>query len=248
MNFRFDPKAHVYTLDGEPLNGTTTVIKNVMPPMLARWGAQCAVDYAKDKISLELLTKNAAESSVEIISILDKAVNVWSKVRKEKAEDGTEMHSKLEEYVRHCIDNNSGKPVKIERETIPQVTEFAEWAQQNVKRFFYTEVNVFSKELWLGGQLDLVFELNDGTMAIGDFKSAPKAYFSMFLQCAMYNAQQKENGYYTADGKKVGESLDIQKYYIFAFRDGMTVHDYQHNQNMEDGVKAIVTLNNLLPK
>jgi hypothetical protein len=51
-------------------------------------------------------------------------------------------------------------------------------------------------------RFDLV-ELNDGTIAVIDFKSSKDAYPEQFWQCAGYDILVSENGGYTAEGEKL---------------------------------------------
>lgn len=243
MSYQFDDKKHIHSLDGEPLIGTTTAIKNVMPPFLAKWGATCAIDAVK---------ANATKTVIEGIPVfaieeieLDKAVMAWSKVRDTAAEGGKDLHAQLETYVKNCIKNSNGGPNSVTGSK--ELTDFAAWAQENVAKFIHSETNVYSKELWLGGQVDVVFERTDGTYCIGDFKSAKTAYMSHFFQDCLYDLQQAENGYFTEKGEKIGEPLDIQEYYVFTFGGGFHPHQYVANEKIRDGARAIVTINNLLP-
>ena len=42
MTYKFNEQDHIHTLDGKPLKGTTTVIKEVLPPPLAYYGSGMA--------------------------------------------------------------------------------------------------------------------------------------------------------------------------------------------------------------
>lgn len=196
MKYVFNEADHVHTLDGAPLMGTSTVVKEVMPPFLAKWGAQCAVDY------LEQTKKTTVGKDGywwENENAFKDAVNAWSKVRGEKAEAGTDMHALLEAYVTACVAVD-GKPLPSADEHSAQVKTFAEWSQQYVERFIFTEKNTYSKELWVGGIVDCVALLKSGLVVVIDFKSSKEAYFNQFVQCAGYATQLDETGYGDADG------------------------------------------------
>ena len=208
MKYQFDEAKHAHLLDGSPLYGTSTVIKEVMPPFLAKWGAQCAVDYLREGLIAH--AKAEAEShkdtaiSVELFvedveKALQEAVSAWSKVRNKAATKGTDLHAELEKYVTECIEQG-GTPIVSDSAQMYQVDMFSTWAIKNVDKFIASEVNTFSKNLWVGGIVDCIAKLKDGKYAVIDFKSAREAYFNHFAQAAGYALQLEESGYGNADG------------------------------------------------
>lgn len=183
MNYTFNAKEHVHLFNGEPLYGTSTIIKDVMPPFLAKWGAQCAVDFLKD---------NPGQ--------YEKAVSAWSKVRDTAATKGTDMHAVLEGYVNTCITENKGIPLAHSVNETPQLSAFVDWSMISVKQFVFAEKYTYSKELWTGGIVDCFAEMSDGAFAVIDFKSSKEAYFNQFAQVAGYALQLTETGYGNEDG------------------------------------------------
>lgn len=186
--YYFDAKQHIHLLDEQPLYGTSTLIKEVMPPFLAKWGAQCAVDWLKE---------NDKD--------WDGAVMAWSKVRKEAAEKGTDLHASLEEYVVRMLTDFDGRPQYLndgtdEDPNWKKVQAFAKWAVLNLDHFIFAEKNTYSKELWVGGVVDCLARLKDGRLVVIDFKSSKEAYFNQFVQAAGYAYQLEESGYGTAKG------------------------------------------------
>lgn len=245
MRYRFidtDDK-HLHTLDGEPLVGTTTAIKNVMPPFLAKWGALCCVNNIRTRASYSEV--NGVVRYEVTDKLLEESINAWTKERKKKADTGKKLHSDLEEYVKFCIKNHEGVPQDTDTKS---VLDFAKWSKKNVKRFIHAEASVFSKRLWLGGQLDVVFERNDGVFCIGDFKSNKDVFMNMFFQCCLYDIQQSEHGFFTEDGFSLGEPLEIGAYHIFTFGDGFKSHDYVASDTIREAAEGIIKINNLLPK
>ena len=182
MKYSFDAKGHVHTLDGQPLMGTSTVVKEVMPPFLAKWGAQCAVDHLKT-----------------VTDDYTGAVMAWSKSRDKSADAGTAMHAALEEYVKLCITAGGGEPIGYS-DGVERVGRFVEWAHKYVDRFIFAEKNTYSSTLWVGGQVDCLALLKSGLLVVIDFKSSREAYFSSFVQCAGYALQLDESGFGDFDG------------------------------------------------
>lgn len=191
---------HLHTLDGAPLYGTSTVIKEVMPPFLAKWGAQCAVDYIKENG-----TSDAA---------LEEAVSAWAKVRDRAAEKGTDLHARLEKYCEGMILKNNGVPEVWEG---TDIQEFTTWASKEVRRFLLAEANVYSREVWVGGIMDCLAELNTGELSVIDFKSSREAYFNQFVQAAGYALQFEENGAFDSEGNRVMDSKKIDALIVIPF-------------------------------
>lgn len=194
--YRFDTERHIHLYENQPLFGTSTLIGEVMPPRLAKWGAQCAVDFIEKNWGEYYDEKN----NIRKTNILADAVNAWTKVRKDAATKGTDMHKDLKDYVQLCIEMFEGTPQVGETFT-GKVGDFAEWANNNVKQFIFSEKNTYSRALWVGGVVDCLAQLRNGKLAVIDFKSSKEAYFNSFAQVAGYAAQLEESGWSNADGE-----------------------------------------------
>ena len=187
--YKFLEKQHCHTLDGQPLYGTSTVIKEIMPPFLAKWGAQCAVDFLKE---------NPEQWSG--------AVSAWSKVRQKAADKGTDRHSVLESYVTRMITDFDGIPQLLNDQNEKdaeweKIQSFAKWSVSNIARFVFAEKNTYSRELWVGGIIDCVAYLKSGELVVIDFKSSREAYFNHFIQVGGYALQLDESGYGNENGE-----------------------------------------------
>jgi len=109
-----------------------------------------------------------------------------------------------------------GKGKNIDITQAELIKPFIEWSKENVKKFIASEAHCYSKELWVGGIVDVVAELNDGTLAVIDFKSAKAVYITHFLQCSGYAIEINENGLFSSDGehqmkldKKIGALIVV---------------------------------------
>lgn len=218
MKYQFDEKNHLHSLDGKPLIGTSTLIKDVMPPFLAKWGAQCAVDYTKKEIEA-CMTETGTQPELSVLTgILDNAVNAWTKVRKEAAEKGTDMHAELEKYVKECLETG-GKPLGITTANGHKAVEaFAKWSVENVEAFTFSEGYCYSDELWVGGICDAGAKMKDGKFALFDFKSSKDAYFNQYIQVAGYSLQIHEHGVFDKDGNEIDAyNVKAEVLYIVPF-------------------------------
>ena len=82
-----------------------------------------------------------------------------------------------------------------------QIRPYILWSNKNVKKFIASEAHCYSEKLWVGGIFDALAELNNGELAIIDFKSSRDVYPSQFLQSSLYAIQVEENGLFSEDGK-----------------------------------------------
>lgn len=239
LKYRFLENEHLHQLfserkqDWENLTGTTTIL-DVLGKPLTWWAAECAAVEcleAGDKIptireeylfACESGNKKVGIDALQVkYPIFKKARFAHFDSRNKKAEEGTDLHAELEKYVKWNMAFKSG--VGLDKKELTQkwddkVISFARWAEENVKRFIGSEVYCYEELLFIGGIIDCVAELKDGSYTIIDFKSAKEAYFSMFVQCALYNLQLSRNGALDANGKSLFK-LDkpISQYVVVPF-------------------------------
>lgn len=201
---KFNAKEHFYTLDGEPLIGTTTALSVIAKP-LTWWSSGMAVGkmgwtnpkYTSPEGRIEaverVLPQIKGMTTPEYLKLLDEAYKAHSVKLKDSAQAGTDLHEILEVFVR------TGE-VKDEK-----IRPFVDWAKENVKRWLWSEAICYSKDLWVAGTSDVGAELKTGDYVVIDFKSSKEKYFSHDIQAGGYALQIEENGWYDADGKKLGE-------------------------------------------
>lgn len=225
--YKFDDKNHIHSFEGKPLMGTSTVCGVIAKP-LTWWASGMAVGilgWTKTQNPAEARKARAAEVLEQVklldpenyLSLLDKAYRAHNEKKELSAEEGTDMHALLEVYVKECIVNNKGVPMAHSVGEAKQVSLFVDWALVNVKKFWASEVHMFSLTWWIGGVSDCVAELKDGHIAILDFKSAKEAYDTHFIQIAGYDRQLRENGGYTPTGDKILKNTKASVYIVFPF-------------------------------
>src|SRR3990167_4694072 len=222
-------KEHLHTLDDKPLICTTTLLKEVHPPMLSWYGSGKALEIfgwlkATESTEDERLKSVAGplqklqEMPVQdFLVLLDKAYRNHDEYKKQQGKKGTDIHELVENYILHCIQKNGGAPAESKTEAIK---DFVIWAKENVKKFLWAEGYCYSERLWVGGCADFGFIGMDDKVYIGDLKTAKAIYWTNFLQVAGYGIQAKENGVFTADGEKLGHPKTINGYMIFQQKPG----------------------------
>lgn len=254
---------HMHTLRGQPLIGTSTVSSVIAKP-LTWWSAGLAVaklgwihkgDKEKGWTKKELRLEKAEEmrekieymSSTDYLDLLDEAYAAHSKKLKSSAQQGTDLHSILEIFIKARMSYDAtGSPesVNLGIQQLKQIEAFVTWSVGNVKRFLWSEMYCYSEKMWTGGISDCGYEAKDGTYGIMDFKSSKEAYPSQFWQCAGYHLQIEENGGFDKNGNKIF-ILDkpITEYAIFPF--GMENPEPQFNvdiQGCQEAFKSEVIL------
>lgn len=249
--YSFDEGAHLHTLDGKPLTGTSSVMSVIAKP-LTYWASGLAVaklGWTNPKFTPEKERKDTAELIQEVIknisvddylTLLDSAYHAHAKSLKKSAGKGKDLHSTLEEYVKLCIANDEGVP---QDSAVEEIVQFAKWAIKNVDKFLWSELHTFSAKLWLGGITDCGALLKDGRTVIIDFKSSKDAYISQAIQIAGYSVQIKENGAFTRAGEQVIKPMNIDTFMVIPF--GATefkVEEFKDTPALERGFVSALDL------
>jgi len=217
--YKFDEKNHIHTLDDKPLTGTSSIGNVLAKGGLVWWasGKACEVmgwvypnikengkiigkvpveDRLKVSESIHLAITN--DTPEEYLARLDIAYKAHATHLKDSAKKGTDLHAILERFVKEDMERKNIVPLSEEETWL--IEPFIDWSRKNVKKFLASEAHCYSKELWVGGIVDAVAELNDGTIAVIDFKSSREAYITQFLQASGYAIQIDENGLFSEDG------------------------------------------------
>lgn len=250
-------KAHLHTLDGKPLIGTSTATKIIAKP-LTWWASGMAVEkfgwLSPNKFSPEEVQKSldegysrvmglTKESYAELLTVAYRAHNE----KKEKAADeGTDRHAALEKYVKTMITDHNGKPMELESYDDPAVESLVKWSRSNVKRFLWSEMNGYSEVLWTGGIADVGWEDLYDRIIAGDFKSGGP-YFDQFVQVAGYDLMLSENGGLTANGDKVFELPGtIEGYCVLPFGPDKFEPRFEYStESYREGFRSAVQLSKL---
>lgn len=228
--YKFDKENHVHLLDERPLIGTTTAL-GVLGKNLTWWAAELAAVTALESGTHIPTIRDEYNQACESgdkkkgIDALQKKYPIFKKARfahyetkNEKADAGTDLHSELENYIKLMISDQDGVPHLMNGYNHKAVEIFATWAKENVKRFLVSEGHAYNEKLWVGGILDLLYEDNEGKLAIMDFKSAKEAYMSHFLQCAGNDLQISDSGVLDSNGNLILKPERSVEYYgVFPF-------------------------------
>lgn len=216
MKYEFNKAKHLHLLDGKALTGCTTVLSVVAKPALIQWAANMAVDYIKEHRAVLNVKIDGVEYPILTTeTLLEEARKAHCKRKKEAGDYGTRTHEEVELIVNRAIKESEGL---ITGHTVGEskpISNFVEWAIQNKVKFLESEKNIYSEQLWIGGIVDLVVEI-DGQVWIGDVKTSGSGiYPENFWQCAGYqlmlnnmNLYPNIAGYLILNLKESGEFIE----------------------------------------
>jgi hypothetical protein len=189
--FTYEDKKHAYKLNGIDLPGTTTPLKLVNE---LSWDADGKMTD-KSQIIQQWAIKMVSNEIIETVWKEDKGDGIKAKrieeivVEAKKAPNkkftgagisGTEIHARIEEWIKSAINTNGylhnvdvlktdGTMTKAV--IVPQqVQNFINWAEKNKVKFLYSEEPIYSKEWMNCGTVDFICEI-DGKVLVGDIKT-----------------------------------------------------------------------------
>jgi hypothetical protein len=144
-------------LDGEPVDGVTTIIGNGVPkPALVDWAARVTAAAAVDNWD-ELAQKSASER----LRTLEKAR--WETTRA-AATRGTDVHRLAERLA-------AGEEVTVPEPLVGHVDAYLKFVEDWRPREILVEVPIFNRTRRYAGTLDLIADLADGNRYVLDWKT-----------------------------------------------------------------------------
>jgi CRISPR/Cas system-associated exonuclease Cas4 (RecB family) len=231
--YEFNESEHIHTLNGKPLMGVTTVLSVISKPALVPWAAKTVVDYIIEKAEFEGLEPAHYKVSEELLQEAKSA----HRVKKETAGDwGTGVHKSIEEWIKEK------KLPELDFEGLKGFLKFIFWAEKEEVKFLESEKHIYSKELWVGGIVDLVIEIK-GKKYIADIKTSSGIYNEAFFQMAAYDLCLKE----------MGEGKDIAGYIVINLKKDGTMDikmatDMEMNQQAFKSALSLYKIINNLKK
>lgn len=198
QGFYFRESDHSYFMDGEKMTGITTILGTIAKPALIGWASKMCAEYIKE---------HATEEPSGYLrfpkTLLEEAKNAHTKKKEAGATAGTDTHALAEEWIKGCIENNEGRASEMNSEVTAYyqpIKPFIDWAQKEGIRFVSSEEKLYSKQMFIAGTADFIFE-KDGKRFIGDIKTYKKLWDRVpMLQCAGYGLMWREMNGADIDG------------------------------------------------
>lgn len=171
---KFAESTHRYWLDGKPIPGVTTLIKNGLPkPALMYWSARTVAEYVADNpADIEQLRDMGREPMVAALKSIP-----WEK-RDRKALRGTQIHALADRLIH-------GQEVEVPEDHAPLVTGYVDFLDAFSVEPLLTERAVASRTHWYAGTFDAIVRINGETLLL-DWKTSSGVYGETALQTAAY--------------------------------------------------------------
>lgn len=186
-------RGHSYRLDGDPIDGVTTIIGDGVPkPALTNWAAKEAATFAVDH--LEMLGELDRDAAVDLVKGAP-----W-RDRDKAARRGSEVHALAERISR-------GEEVEVPDELIGHVDACCAFMADWQPEFHVLERPCFSRKHRYGGTFDWIAAIPRIGLCLGDWKTNRSGPFGeVGLQMAAY---RHADFYLADDGSEVAmPSLD----------------------------------------
>lgn len=240
--FQFDVEKHMYTLDGKPMHGITTILRVIAKPALITWAANMAVDHIWNNTERFLGELNQYNEA-NFLELCEEARNAHTKKKESAGEAGTTVHAEIEAYINYCLQHEGwAVPLlnELDKEVAPQTNEFVSWALKYGVKFFASELKLYSEKLWCAGTADFICEIN-GKMYVGDVKTSSAIYPEFFIQASAYAHMAREMKLYDKfhgviivnvpkrGGLVVKENYDLKGNFE-AFKAALVLHKFQQAQ------------------
>jgi ATP-dependent exoDNAse (exonuclease V) beta subunit len=148
-HIQFDEPTHTYTIDGSSDYVSVTT-----------WNHSHFKNFDADKVIDNMMSSRNWPNSKYFGQSREEIKAGWEKNRDEAATAGTKMHYDIECYYNGLeVSNNSD-----------EYRQFQKYLEDHPFKPYRTEWTVWDRELKLAGSIDMVYENDDGTLMIYDWK------------------------------------------------------------------------------
>lgn len=177
----FDPVKHAYTLNGEKVQGVTTVLSLLAKPALIVWAAKMAAEYIETT-----LEAGVAYDEVQIKEFAKNAQWAHRSKKDSAADAGTMVHEWIQAYV-----EGKNPKMPVHEGMQKAIKAFLDWWIKQDVKVIQAEAKLCSPTLKLAGTADLVCMLN-GKLTIIDWKTGSGIYPEYLLQMGAYAEMYEE--------------------------------------------------------
>ena len=166
-------RGHWYKLDGQKVDGVTTILSNGVPkPALTAWAAREVATFAAD--NLDLIGQLERDARIDLLK------GAPYRDRDKAARRGTEVHA-LAEQLAH------GNEVQVPDELTGHVDSYLQFLDDWDVQAEHIELDVGSRKHRYMGSLDMIATLADGKRWLLDIKTTRSGIYSeVALQLAGY--------------------------------------------------------------
>src|SRR3990167_8228957 len=189
VELTFDESKHTYRVDGEVVNGVTTILGVLDKPMLIPWAVKETVkemgyyekqiwtptgyvgipqeEQAVGNTRLKAILEHfKVMTSDEYWQMLHNAKGSYRNKRDEAANIGTMVHQWIEDFIK-----GKNPPMPEIEKVRNGVEAFMNWIAENHVEFVLSEQKIYSKKFRIAGTLDWTAKVN-GVSTMGDTKTS----------------------------------------------------------------------------
>lgn len=165
LNIKFDAGPHIYTIHhvadaADAADGK----KNKKYTSVTTWNHQHFTKFDSDAIITSMMKSKNWSKSIYYGKTREEIKQEWDNKRDEAAQAGTKLHYDIE-----CYYNNN--PVKNDSIEYQYFIEFLEATKTPLPlKSYRTEWMIYHEDVLLAGSVDMVYENDDGTLMIYDWK------------------------------------------------------------------------------
>lgn len=241
---RFNAASHRYWLDGKPVPGVTTIIKEKAAPALVRWmvrvqqEADIAVAWRIFNSTLLLPCADNHQDFAEAFRAESGAEYEHEKQSRAAADIGTQLHCLIEKHLKAQL----GVPFAIEQPVSDQAQEmfsahWLPWAKDAKLEPLFVERFVFDDELRYAGIVDLGARI-EGTISILDWKGKEAGTLDrLYMEPVLQN-----HAYRRAMHRLTGQQWAGHVVNVARDGSGLMVHPVPYSDEMADAFVACLTL------
>jgi hypothetical protein len=181
IELEFNEAKHHYTVNGETIDGVTSILGVISKPALVPWAVKEMANNLTEKMIV-----GKAYDEIEKKELIAEAKKIYKSKTDKAADIGTIVHQWCEDYI---AGKNPEMPVN--EQIRKSVEAFKEFVTKNKVEFKLSERKIYSKKYGYAGTLDFTAVI-DGKKYIGDFKTSSAVYNEYFLQLAAYKYALEE--------------------------------------------------------
>lgn len=183
----FEPKRHIYKINGESIPSVTSITRLMDKPALLWW--------ATGEMEKEILSY--LESRVPInAESLKKARSAYMRTRDAAADSGTMVHDWIENHIKSKVGLCDMPPIpefkegdEVGQKLMNGIQAFLQWESENDVRFVASEQFVYSRKHHYCGKFDFsctMASTNHRLLHIADNKTSKGIYSEMMYQTSGY--------------------------------------------------------------
>lgn len=188
IELEFNDAKHLYTANGKPAWGVTSVVGVLNKPALVYWAANMSADRFR-----ELVKPGQSYGEVDIELMYNEIKSAHRRSSEKATTVGTLVHGAIEQIINALIAGNTKTSLPIDEKMLNCVNAFSAWVREHDVEFLASERKIFSKEHWYAGTLDVLARV-DGDLSVVDIKTSSAVYPEYFYQTAAYcRAVQEED-------------------------------------------------------